>query len=328
MKIGFCCKLVKPNTTKLFENIAECNTKTTTAKWLLENKSAADDKLISIVKHNVQSIYNIVKVVASYPPHQRMVRLSSEILPLYTHSDFCYFYDDSVMNLVERELAKVGKLAKETGVRLSFHPGQFVVVASENPNVVENSIAELEYHAKLATMMGYGVEKLDFKINIHLSGKRGTKGFLEAWDRFSPAVKNCLTLENDEFQAGLDDILPLSDKVGIVLDVHHHFIRTGEYIRSNDSRIQRVKDSWQNRRPVIHYSQTPEEYLDQFKHLPSLEELVKIAPKTKLRMHSTFYNHQPTNQWAIQHLEWADMQCEAKGKNLSSEQISTLVFKG
>lgn len=323
MKIGFCCKLVRANLCTLFENVEEANFKTTTVKWITDNRNQASEKLLSIVKHNLQATRSLVSVVAKLPENQRMVRLGSDLLPLYTHSSAHDFYaDTTVQHLIQKQLSSVGEIARANNVRLSFHPGQFCCIVSENPNIVESSIQELEYHAALAAMMGYCKTKLDFKINVHLSGKLGSAGFLTAWNKMSPQAQSCLTIENDEFQGSLEQVLEVSKWAGIVLDIHHHFIRTGEYIEATDPRIQRVIESWQGARPVIHYSQSPEEYILQMGDtMPTLEALMKLAPKAKLRAHSNFYPNKKINEWALSHLQWADIQAEAKAKNLASDQL-------
>jgi len=178
-------------------------------------------------------------------------------------------------------------------------------------------------------MMGYGIKKLDCKINVHLSGKLGVSGFKAAWNQMSPELRNCLTLENDEYQASLDSLLLLKDYVGIVLDIHHHLIHSGEYFLANDCRISQIQESWHDNRPTIHYSQYKHEYLNSFDHIPTMAELLTVAPKGKLRSHSDYYNHIELNNWAISHLSWADMMCESKSKNLGSAQLfeqSTLRF--
>ena len=115
--------------------------------------------------------------------------------------------------------------------------------------------------------------------------------------------------------------MKLSDKVGIVLDIHHHFIKDEEYISNTDPRIQQVINSWQGTRPVIHYSQSRSEYISQFDYMPTMTELLQITNKSKLRAHSDFYSNNYINHWALSHLEWADIQCEAKGKNLASKRL-------
>jgi UV DNA damage repair endonuclease len=222
---------------------------------------------------------------------------------------------------MEQLFAPIGETARKHGVRLSFHPGQFCCIVSDNEKVVNNSITELEYHADMVRMMGYGSKKLEFKINVHLSGRGGSSKFHDAFNRLSPELRNCLTLENDEYQAGLDDILVLADSVGIVLDIHHHFIKTGEYISAEDDRIKRVIDSWQGVRPTIHYSLSREdELVNHNTHsLPNLNLLLESGyKKQKLRAHSDMMWNKAANQWAKTHWEWADVMVEAKNKNLAS----------
>lgn len=323
-RIGFACKLSELDSKGQVQSVESCNAKTTTMTWLKrQTKAVAEDKLESLMQHNVASVYNLVSAVSKMPEIKRMVRIGSDILPAYTHNDWKYFYQSQdYKNYLEKEFAKIGELARSNGVRLSFHPGQFCCIVSNNPGIVENSLAELEYHARMAEWMGYGENPLDFKINVHLSGKLGIDGFLTAYNKMSRVLQSSLTLENDEYQAGLNALLPLAPYIGIVLDIHHHFINSGEYIDPNDSRLQIVRDSWQGRRPVIHYSQSQWQYLESFSHtMPALSDLTATAPRSKLRSHSEFYNHKLLNQWAAGFLDWADIMTESKSKNIGVQQF-------
>ena len=66
-----------------------------------------------------------------------MVRIGSDQLPVYTHPDWKYFYKKTdVINHAQKLYSKVGDLARKNDVRISFHPGQFCVMASDKPAVV------------------------------------------------------------------------------------------------------------------------------------------------------------------------------------------------
>jgi hypothetical protein len=333
-RIGFACKWIdRPDQCdgiKPKDDCAKYNTGTTTRAWLnRQSRGVAEDKLWSLMKDNIESIRLLVQRVGTLEPSLRMVRLSSEILPLYTEADWKYFYRQSdVVSYMERHFATVGEIARANDVRLSFHPGQFTVIASENEGIVQNSLAELEYHTDMMRWMGYGNNLLETKINVHLSGKLGVNGFDAAWNRMSPELRNMLTLENDEFQAGLDAVLQLKHKVGVVLDLHHHWINTGEYINANDSRIKEVIESWcrdgGNRRPTIHYSVSREDVLDEHSidQQPFRDALIESGhKKAKLRAHSDRMWNIATNKWARQHWEWADCMIEAKMKNIASKEL-------
>jgi UV DNA damage repair endonuclease len=301
----------------------DLNGRSTTMRWLREHATEAEQRQWDIMNHNAAAALKLVQRVGALPPGRRMVRLGSEMLQGYTHPEWIPFWKQAdVQAHCAKIFAPVGDAARSLDVRLSFHPGQFCCIVSNNPGIVERSLAELEYHADMARWMGYGKSKLDFKINVHLSGKLGVAGFDTAWQKMSLELRNCLTLENDEYQAGLDALLPLGKRVGIVLDIHHHFINTGEYINSQDHRISQVIDSWQGVKPAIHYSQSREDYIAKFIDImPLMDQLLTITNKAKLRSHSDFYNNKQLNAWALTHLEWADIQTESKGKNLSADQL-------
>ena len=325
-KVGFACKWVEVNKKGLIESVEGLNTGGTTLTFLKKaGKNVAERKMWEVMETNIKHTHNLVMRVAKLPPELRMVRLTSDMMTAYTHEDWAYFYKlPDVVNRMEQLFAPIGETARKHGVRLSMHPGQFTVLASETDQIVENSIREFEYHVDMARMMGYGKTFQDFKINIHLSGRKGMSGFREVLPRLTPEARNMITLENDEYQTGLDDLLPISNEVAIVLDIHHHWVKTGEYIEATDDRIKRVIDSWRGVRPVIHYSVSREDCLtDHCKNtMPDLKSLLEAGYKKQhLRAHSDYYWNKQVNDWAITHNEWADMMCESKAKNLASFQL-------
>lgn len=324
-RIGFACKFLDDETqisgVKPTDSCKKYNTSTTTVAWLnRQHPDVATQKLWDLMKLNIESIRLLVEKVGSLDDHLRMVRLGSDLLPVYTEPTWQWFWQQSdVKRYAATAFGAVGELARKNNVKLSMHPGQFCCIVSDNDDIVTRSISELEYHADVARYMGFGQQKLDFKINVHLSGRRGVDGFDNAWEQMSPELQNCLTLENDEYQMGLADLLFLKNKVGIVLDIHHHLIKDQEYIMPNDWRIQHVIDSWGGRRPTIHYSQSKSEFINQFSdRIPTMVEMLSVANKTKLRAHGVFYDNKHVNQWALGFLEVADIMCESKAKNLAS----------
>lgn len=328
-RIGFACKWI--DTTEQIDGIGpkdparQLSTMTTTLSWLnRQTLDTAYEKLNQIVNHNLQSIYNLVERVSALPPELRMVRLSSEVLPLYTEKTYGKFYNSPIIqSMLETGFARVGNLARSNDVRLSFHPGQFTVLASDRPDVVENSIREFEYHARMAEMMGYGVNFQDMKINVHISGKLGPAGMRRAYNRLSLAARNCITVENEENTYGLNSVLELADIIPTVLDLHHHWIHDGEYIRYDDPRIMQVIESWRGVRPVLHYSQSPlDARVLSPERMPDLPMLLKEGHKrTQLRAHSDFFWNHAVNQYALDFWNAFDFMCESKAKNLASIEL-------
>lgn len=329
-RIGFACKWIdRPDQVDGIsskDDAKRLSTGTTTVAWMSrQTRDVAVERLWTLTRGNIESIRLLVERVATLAPSLRMVRLSSEVLPLYTEDNWSWFYRQSdVIAYCERELAVVGEYARSHDVRLSFHPGQFTVLASANDNIVEKSIEEFEYHTTVARWMGYGRTFQDFKCNVHISGKRGPDGIRAVHGRLSPEARNILTLENEENSWGLDDCLSLSDIVPTTLDLHHHWCREGQYIDPTEDRIQRILDSWRGVRPTMHYSVSREDILTDHcpNTLPDRDQLFESGfNKQRLRAHSDFYWNQAVNDWALSHLSWADIMSESKAKNLASFRL-------
>jgi len=328
-RIGFCCKWLNDPSEcggmKVNAVDRDLNGRSTTMRWLREHPAEAEQRQWDIMNHNTTAAVKLIERVASLPPNRRMVRLGSEMLQGYTEKDWIGWWQRrEIQDHLEKIFAPIGETARRLDVRLSFHPGQFCVLASENPGIVERSIQEFEYHADMARWMGYGKSFQDFKINVHISGKRGPAGIIDTLGRLSPEARNCITIENDENSWGVDASLELADHCALVLDIHHHWIRTGEYIQPTDDRVLGIIDSWRGVRPAIHYSVSREDYL--------VDHTADVAPdhvqllesghkKQKLRAHSDFYWNQATTDWALTFWDQFDIQCESKGKNLASEQV-------
>lgn len=302
------------------------NTGSTTNTWMgRQTQSVAEEKLWNLMRENISSVYELVTAVSQLPEGRRMVRISSDVLPLYTHETWKYFWAQSdVRTFAERNFSRIGELARRTGVRLSFHPGQFCVIASENPGIVDRSIEEFEYHVDMARWMGYGQSFQDFKINVHIGGKRGPDGILRELGRLSPEARNTMTIENEENAWGLSETLKLAQHLPLVLDVHHHFVREGEYISPEDPRVSQIIDSWRGVRPVMHFSQSREEYLVNHPVDTRPDRTALIAGgvgKQKLRAHSDYMWNRAVNQWASEFSKNFDIMVEAKGKNLASGEF-------
>ena len=190
-RIGFACKYLHYNQNekpKILEELQRPLTeKCTTVAWLnRQSRDVAEQRLWDIMEHNAAAAKRLVEYVGSLPPELRMVRLGSNQLPCATEPSWRYFWSlPDVVAYGEKAYAKVGESARRLDVRLSMHPGQFTVLASDNPEIVERSIEEFEYHATLIRWMGYGKKFQDFKNNVHISGRKGPAGIKAVLPRLS-----------------------------------------------------------------------------------------------------------------------------------------------
>ncbi len=328
-RIGYACKWldhasevagIKANSTS-----RDLNGRSTTMRWLREHPLEAEQRQWDIMNHNTAAAVRMIERVATLPAERRMMRMGSEMLQGYTEKDWqAWWQQREIQDHLEKIFAPIGETARRLDVRLSFHPGQFCVLASESDEIVNRSIAEFEYHADMARWMGYGQTFQDFKINVYISGRRGQAGISSALQRLSPEARNCITIENDEMSWGIDASQELAQDCALVLDIHHHWIRTGEYIQPTDDRVKGIIDSWRGVRPVCHYSVSREDILIDHAQdvLPDHTQLLSQGhKKQKLRAHSDFYWNHAVNDWALTFWDQFDIMCEAKGKNLASQQV-------
>jgi len=335
-RIGFACKYWHPDrslTKKLLEEIERpLNERTTTITWLnRQTREVAEQRLWDIMVHNIQSFERLIKYVGGLPNELRMVRLGSSILPAYTEHMWSYYWQlPDVRRYLETHLSRVGIQARDLDVRISMHPGQFTVLASDRDDVVERSIEEFEYHTDVLRYMGYGSTFQDAKCNVHISGRQGPAGIKRVLPRLSPESRNCITIENDEMSWGIDASLELWQDCALVLDIHHHWVKTGEYISPSDDRLARIKDSWRGVRPVIHYSVSREDYLVDHctQTKPNYESLLESGyKKGKLRAHSDMYWNTAVNDWAASFNTDFDIMCESKHKQIASIEFYNQIYQ-
>jgi UV DNA damage endonuclease len=336
-RIGFCCKWLNDRSEfggmKVNAKDRELNGRSTTMRWLRENPGDAEQRQHDIMNHNTAAAVRMIERVGQLPPDRRMVRLGSEMLQGYTEKNWIDWWQRrEIQDHLARIFAPVGEAARRHDVKISFHPGQFCVLSSETPDIVERSILEFEYHCDMARWMGYGKSWHDgCKINVHISGRQGPEGIIKVLPRLSPEARNLITIENSEMGWGLDDSLKLVKHVALVLDIHHHWIRDEEYIQPTDDRVKRVIDSWRGIRPTLHYSYCRDEaLLPAYRDTPekmhsglhNIKDLLLLGcKKQKLRAHSDLLPNHSSNAWALSFGDHFDICVEAKGKNLAAEQL-------
>lgn len=313
-------RTLKPKMLKEIEG--PLNFRGTTIRWMREHLDEAQERVYDIVEHNLNATEHLIDYVSTLPLPQRMLRMGSDMLPAYTEKNFGHLTKTNyITDRIASRLSTIGDKARKNDVRLSMHPGQFTVLASDNPDIVESSIEEFEYHADIVRYMGYGQQFQDFKINIHISGRQGPAGIKAVLSRLSKEARNCITIENDENRWGLSDSLELADDVALVLDVHHHWCREGEYIEATDDRVKRVIDSWRGVRPAMHLSMSRDDYLHGHRTdvLPDYHQLLETGHKKgKLRAHSDYIWNSAVTDWAGSFRDDFDIMVEAKAKNLAS----------
>ena len=142
----------------------------------------------------------------------RFYRMATSLAPYASHPELTQFRDQPA-RCAER-LAAVGARARELGIRLTSHPGQYTVLNSENPEVRRLAAAELEVQAELMDGMGLGEESV---VVLHVGGAAGgvdagIERFEQGFELLSDAARARLVVENDDRSYGLGDVLRLAER--------------------------------------------------------------------------------------------------------------------
>ncbi|HET7786276.1 MAG TPA: UV DNA damage repair endonuclease UvsE [Myxococcales bacterium] len=181
-------------------------------------------------------------------------RVTSKLLPLSTHRELGYGLADIDRDgAVETILRQAGRLAARQGVRLSFHPDQFVVPGSAREEVVRSSIAEIEAQALLAEKIG--AEQLTLHGGGAQGGKRAAlERLARGLGRLSARARSRVALENDDRVYTVRDLLPLCRREGVplVYDVHHH--RCNPDGLCEEEATDGAAETWGRREPWAHLS--------------------------------------------------------------------------
>ena len=311
MKLGFACKYLNHDGKQFFPFRA-----TTRKRFLSLPHDQRNQLIYEISVTNLNQLYLTLEQLATLPEPLRMMRIGSDLLPLYTVPEATSLFAAFLPEL-HPLFARCGELARAHQIRLSFHPGQYTVLASDNPDVVSRALEDVEYHTLCACLMGYGQRFQDFKINIHMNGKAGFDGFKRSFGQLSEEARRMLTVENDEISCSLDDVLQAAALCPVVLDIHHHWVKENQFIQPDDARIAAIIASWRGVRPVLHYSISQEGIIPP-QGWPDQQQLG--VSKSKLRAHSDYYFNDTLNEWALSFQDF-DIMCEVKMKNLAREQL-------
>jgi UV DNA damage endonuclease len=194
--------------------------RTITRKRLLGlTESDQEEALRQIYSHNLERLDAAIDFCAAQG--LKLYRLSSALFP---------FSDEPVGALTLTGLADrmraVGERAVRLGIRMVLHPDQFVVLSSDSPKVVENSVKILRAHARALDLLWLPRSPWTC---MELHGGKGDRAarLVDVIGDLPEAIRSRIVLENDERAYGAEEILAVcrAAAVPMVFDAHHHVCR-------------------------------------------------------------------------------------------------------
>ena len=220
-------------------------------------KSYSHQKFIETARNNLNCLLTMLKF--NVENNLLFFRITSRLIPFASHPvmdfDWKEYFKDN--------FNEISDFIHENGIRISLHPGQFVVINSNDPKVFERGLNELKYHSEVFEILNLDSTA---KIQVHVGGVYGDKEksmgrFIERYKKLDKNIKRRLVIENDEKSYKLSECLDISKetKIPVLFDyLHHELNNTGEDIEEdfeNFTKTWKTKDGL----PLVDYSsQNPE----------------------------------------------------------------------
>jgi UV DNA damage endonuclease len=194
------------------------NTQLASPARTLRLANVTPDRLRELIAANLDALEEILRWNAAHDI--QVFRLTSNLIPFGSHPVNTIAWWEEFGG----RLGQIGALLRSFGVRVSTHPGQYTVLSSGRPAVVEAAVAELEYHDRLLSALGLDASH---KIVLHAgSGAGDTRAsarFAAGVTQLSERARARIVLENDE-RWPLDRVLAVAEplELPVVFDAFHH----------------------------------------------------------------------------------------------------------
>jgi UV DNA damage endonuclease len=208
------------------------------------------EKLAGLVRENIADLKTILRWNAEHGVG--LFRMGQNLIPFASHPAFPYDWEAAHAE----DLREAGELARDLGIRLSMHPGQYINPGSPKPEVVERSLTELRYVARVFDLLG----SPDGVAVLHMGGAYADKPasaarFVEVM-RSEEETLRYLALENDERIWTVAEVVRTADALGIpaITDAFHHDLNPGGF--TLEEALNLSLPTWQPRgvRPKLHLS--------------------------------------------------------------------------
>ena len=217
------------------------------------------EKLSGIIINNFQTSEKIVKHCAANKI--RGYRLSSDLTPVIKHPDVMLALEDLPnYNRINESIKDLSLAIKETGIRVSAHPSEYITLTSDDDIKVQHSLIDLELHAEIFDRLELSQTYYN-PLNIHIRKEGDPKDlshiFMRNYNRLSDSVKKRLVLENNDTGNtwtvnNLKKYFYNEHGIPVTFDNLHH-----EMLNHNVSQMDAFFEAYLtwNCTPIFHYSE-------------------------------------------------------------------------
>ena len=165
-----------------------------------KERSESLEKLSGIIINNFNTAEKIVRHCAA--SGIKGYRLSSDLCPVIKHPDVMLALEDLPnYNDIKESIKDLSQAIKETGIRVSAHPSEYITLTSDDDVKVQHSLIDLELHAEIFDRLELSKSYYN-PLNIHIRKEGDAKDlsdtFIKNFERLSESVKSRLVLENND----------------------------------------------------------------------------------------------------------------------------------
>lgn len=289
MRIGYPC-------------VSRLTGRTTNHETIL--RAATPEKLRALTRQNLADLREILRHNLAHG--WLLFRIGSSVVPFASHPVNALDWQAEF----EQDLTEIGAFARNNGMRLSFHPGQYTVLNSPDPQTVRRAIEEIAYSAAFLDALGMDTAS---KIVIHLGGIYGDKPaalarFVETVTALGDSLRRRLVIENDERSYTPTDALWVSARTAlpVVFDNLHYAANPGPGWL--DDLLEQIFATWkpEDGVPKVHFSSQ--------------------APGGRIGHHADYADPDEFQAWRLRWAQFGDfdLMLEAKAKDEALLTLSTL----
>jgi len=165
-----------------------------------KERSESLEKLSGIVINNFNTAEKIVRHCAANKIQG--YRLSSDLCPVIKHPDVMLALEDLPnYDEIKESIKDLSNTIKETGIRVSAHPSEYITLTSDDDVKINHSIVDLELHAEIFDRLELSQSYYN-PLNIHIRKEGDAKDlsltFMRNYNKLSESVKSRLVLENND----------------------------------------------------------------------------------------------------------------------------------